>query len=91
MNLILKINSLKKIENINPGIYRIEHLPENQNIIVEKGDSLWIRVNVEDFQESLTFSGRGSSKNNFLVDINNMDTYENEYLSQYYVQESDVF
>ena len=81
----------KKIENINPGIYRIEHLPENQNIIVEKGDSLWIRVNVEDFQESLTFSGRGSSKNNFLVDINNMDTYENEYLSQYYVQESDVF
>ena len=81
----------KKIENINPGIYRIEHLPENQNIIVEKGDSLWIRVNVEDFHESLTFSGRGSSKNNFLVDINNMDAYENEYLSQYYVQESDIF
>ena len=81
----------KKIENINPGIYRIEHLPENQNIIIEKGDSLWIRVNVEDFQESLTFSGRGSSKNNFLVDINNMDTYENEYLSQYYVEESDIF
>ncbi len=81
----------KKIENINPGIYRIEHLPENQNIIIEKGDSLWLRVNVEDFNESLTFSGRGSSKNNFLVDINNMDTYENEYLSQYYVQESDIF
>ena len=81
----------KKIENINPGIYRIEHLPENQNIIIEKGDSLWIRVNVEDFQESLTFSGRGSSKNNFLVDINNMDTYENEYLSQYYVEESNIF
>ena len=81
----------KKIENINPGIYRIEHLPENQNIIIEEGDSLWIRVNVEDFHESLTFSGRGSSKNNFLVDINNMDTYENEYLSQYYVQESDIF
>ena len=81
----------KKIVNINPGIYRIEHLPENQNIIVEKGDSLWIRVNVEDFHESLTFSGTGSSKNNFLVDINNMDTYENEYLSQYYVEESDIF
>ena len=81
----------KKIENINPGIYRIEHLPENQNIIIEEGDSLWIRVNVEDFQESLTFSGRGSSKNNFLVDINNMDAYENEYLSQYYVEESNIF
>ena len=59
----------KKIEDINPGIYRIEHVPENQNIIVENGDSLWIRVNVEDFKESLTFSGKGSSKNNFLVDM----------------------
>ena len=36
----------KKIEDIKPGIYRIEHVPENQNIIVENGDSLWIRVNV---------------------------------------------
>ena len=39
----------KKIQDIKPGIYRIEHVPENQNIIVENGDSLWIRVNVEDF------------------------------------------
>ena len=62
----------KKIENIKPGIYRIEHLPENQYIIIENGDSLWIRVNVEDFKESLTFSGKGSSKNNFLVDISNI-------------------
>ena len=71
--------------------YRIEHLPENQYIIIENGDSLWIRVNVEDFKESLTFSGKGSSKNNFLVDISNMDDYENEYLSRYYVEESDIF
>ena len=81
----------KKIENIKPGIYRIEHLPENQYIIIENGDSLWIRVNVEDFKESLTFSGKGSSKNNFLVDISNMDDNENEYLSRYYVEESDIF
>ena len=81
----------KKIENIKPGIYRIEHLPENQYIIIENGDSLWIRVNGEDFKESLTFSGKGSSKNNFLVDISNMDDYENEYLSRYYVEESDIF
>jgi len=81
----------KKIENIKPGIYRIEHLPENQYIIIENGDSLWIRVNVEDFKESLTFSGKGSSKNNFLVDMSNMDDYENEYLSRYYVEESEIF
>ena len=81
----------KRIGNIKPGIYRVEHLPENQYIVIEDGDSLWIRVNVEDFGESLTFSGIGSSKNNFLVDISNMDDYENEYLSRYYTENSDIF
>ena len=78
----------KKLENIQPGIYRIEHIPENQYIIIENGDSLWIRVNVEDFKESLSFSGRGSSKNNFLVDMSNLNDYENDFLSQIYNQES---
>ena len=81
----------KKIEDIKPGIYRIEHVPENQNIIVENGDSLWIRVNVEDFKESLTFSGKGSSKNNFLVDMSILDESETGYISEIYSQESDVF
>ena len=81
----------KKIEDIRPGIYRIEHVPENQNIIVENGDSLWIRVNVEDFKESLTFSGKGSSKNNFLVDMSILDDSETEYISEIYSQESKVF
>jgi hypothetical protein len=58
LNLTLKINFLKNLKNIQPGIYRIEHIPENQYIIIENGDSLWIRVNVEDFKESLTFSGK---------------------------------
>ena len=81
----------KKIEDIRPGIYRIEHVPENQNIIVENGDSLWIRVNVEDFKESLTFSGKGSSKNNFLVDMSILDDSEKGYISEIYSQESKVF
>ena len=78
----------KNLENIQPGIYRIEHIPENQYIIIENGDSLWIRVNVEDFKESLSFSGRGSSKNNFLVDMYNLNDYENDFLSQIYNQGS---
>ena len=78
----------KNLENIQPGIYRIEHIPENQYVIIESGDSLWIRVNVEDFKESLSFSGKGSSKNNFLVDMSNLNDYENDFLSQIYNQES---
>ena len=49
----------KQINNVNSGIYRIEHLPEYQNILVDKGDSIWIRVNGEDFSESLSFTGKG--------------------------------
>ena len=81
----------KKLENIQPGIYRIEHIPENQYIIIENGDSLWIRVNVEDFKESLTFSGKGSSKNNFLVDMSNLNDYENDFLSSIYNKESEFY
>jgi len=81
----------KQINNVESGIYRIEHLPEYQNILVDKGDSIWIRVNGEDFNESLSFSGIGSSKNNFLIDISNSLNYEDEYLSNMYSQNSIKF
>ncbi len=78
----------KQINNVNSGIYRIEHLPEYQNILVDKGDSIWIRVNGEDFNESLSFTGKGSSKNNFLIDISNYLDNEDDYLSNMYSQNS---
>ncbi len=78
----------KQIDNANSGIYRIEHLPEYQNILVDKGDSIWIRVNGEDFNESLSFTGKGSSKNNFLIDISNYLDNEDEYLSTIYSENS---
>ena len=81
----------KQINNVESGIYRIEHLPEYQNILVDKGDSIWVRVNAEDFNESLSFSGIGSSKNNFLIDISNSLNYEDEYLSNMYSQNSIIF
>ena len=81
----------KQINNVSSGIYRIEHLPEYQNILVDKGDSIWIRVNGEDFNESLSFTGKGSSKNNFLIDISNYLSNEDEYLSNMYSQNSTKF
>ena len=81
----------KQINNVSSGIYRIEHLPEYQNILVDKGDSIWIRVNGEDFNESLSFTGKGSSKNNFLIDISNYLNNEDEYLSNIYSQNSTKF
>jgi len=51
------------------GLYNFIHLPEFQYLIINKGDSLSLRLNSLDFDESLVFSGTGSEKNNFLIDV----------------------
>ncbi len=48
------------------GLYKIVH-GEFQLIHIEEGDSLLMRVNTKEFDESLTFSGYGAAKNNFLI------------------------
>ncbi|MBQ4821990.1 hypothetical protein [Aquimarina sp. MMG016] len=58
-----------KVENLKEGIYSFKHNPENQILILEKGDSILIRLNTLEFDESLVFTGRGAVKNNFLIDM----------------------
>ena len=57
------------IDSINPGLFNFYHDPEFQYIILEKNDSLKIRLNTLDFDESLVYTGSGSGKNNFLMDV----------------------
>ena len=58
----------KKFDSINYGLFKMEHLPENQMLIIESGDSILSRANMSDFNGSLFFSGKGAAKNNFLMD-----------------------
>ena len=58
---------ITKIEDFEPGLYHFYHKPEYQYIYLEKGDSLLLRLNTIEFDESLVFSGKGSKKNNFLI------------------------
>ncbi|GGW43394.1 hypothetical protein [Arenibacter certesii] len=51
------------------GLYHFDHQPELQYVYLEQGDSLMIRLNTEDFDESLIFSGRGKEINNFLLEL----------------------
>src|SRR5690606_2498195 len=51
------------------GLYHFDHHPELQYVFLERGDSLMIRLNTEDFDESLIFSGRGEEINNFLIEM----------------------
>ena len=81
----------KNFENLDPGIYKLEHIPEYQTIFLEPGDSMWVRVNALDFKQSIVFSGKGSSKNNFLMDMEINIENENKFLSTKYSLESDLF
>ncbi|WP_422079815.1 transaldolase [Ulvibacterium sp.] len=51
------------------GLYHFKHNPEYQYVYLEKGDSLLIRLNTMDFDESLVFSGSGDEINNFLLEL----------------------
>ena len=91
--LVLDSNNMFKrtFKSLEAGIYKIEHIPEYQTIFLEPGDSLWLRVNGTDFKKSVVFSGKGSSKNNFLIDMEINLEKENNFLSSKYSLESKYF
>ncbi|MFD2188161.1 TlpA family protein disulfide reductase [Aquimarina celericrescens] len=71
---------LHKIKNLEEGIYFFRHNPENQIVLIEKGDSILLRLNTLEFDESLVFTGDGARKNNFLIDMYLQNEIEREKL-----------
>jgi len=66
-------------------------LPEHQTILLENGDSIWARINAASFDESIYFSGKGSSKNNFLIESMLTENKYDNYLSSKYSSNSTDF
>ena len=66
---------LTKIKSTESGFYGFSHGNEYQLILLEPNDSITLRVNTLDFDESLSFSGVGSKKNNYLINL--FTKYEN--------------
>jgi len=60
---------LFKLKNLDSGLYSFSHGHEYQNVFFEKKDSIIIRLNTWDFDESLVFSGKGAGSNNFLMNL----------------------
>ncbi|MGB5420001.1 TlpA family protein disulfide reductase [Algibacter sp.] len=58
---------LYKFENLNEGLYTFRHGGEYQLILLEPQDSLLLRLNTLDFDESLVFSGKGDKVNNYFI------------------------
>jgi hypothetical protein len=59
------------IETLSPGLHSFIHGGEYQVIILEPNDSIMLRLNTLDFDESLVFTGLGSKKNNYLINLYN--------------------
>jgi len=57
-----------ELKNANEGLYYFVHGNENQYIYLEPKDSLMLRLNTWDFDESLVFAGNGADRNNILID-----------------------
>lgn len=57
-----------EIKNAEEGLYYFIHGNENQHIYIEPNDSLMLRLNTWDFDESLVFAGKGAERNNVLID-----------------------
>ena len=58
-----------EFHNIKTGMYSFMHGNEYQLAIVAPGDSIVMRVNTIDFDQSLVYMGEGAKKNNFLVQL----------------------
>lgn len=60
---------MHKFDSLSPGLYSFRHAPEYQYVYFDKNDSLMVRVNTFEFDNSLVFCGRGDEKNNFLMEL----------------------
>lgn len=57
-----------KLKSAKEGLYYFSHGFENQHIYLKPNDSLMLRLNTWDFDESLVFAGKGAERNNILID-----------------------
>jgi len=84
-------NFLFKLDSISNGLYRFKHGQEFQYIYLEKKDSLLIRLNTWDFDGSLVFSGKGSHRNNFLIQLFLENEQEERELYKFFNLDEEYF
>ncbi|WP_299061090.1 hypothetical protein [uncultured Polaribacter sp.] len=82
---------LGKLENVKEGLYYFKHGVENQSIYLEPKDSLMLRLNTWDFDESIVFAGKGAERNNILIDCFLENEKDNKKFYQLYKLEPNNF
>lgn len=66
------------LTNFEPGIFGFFDGREFQNFLIESNDSLMLRLNTLDFDESLVYVGKGAKENNFLMEMYLLNEEEDE-------------
>ncbi|MEL6974305.1 MAG: transaldolase [Bacteroidota bacterium] len=72
------------LQGAEEGLYHFDHSPELQYIYLQEGDSILIRLNTLEFDESLVFSGEGSEINNFLIEMFLIQEDEEPLIGSYF-------
>jgi len=67
-----------QFDSLAPGMYTFKHDPEYQYVFFDKNDSIMVRLNSNNFDESIIFCGRGDAKNNYLMETYLKDEAEKE-------------
>ena len=77
-----KNSFLGEITSLNEGLFYFKHGNENQYVYLEPKDSLLIRLNTWNFDETLVFSGKGAEKNNLLIEAqDNLASFKDRNLN----------
>ncbi len=79
------------LQGIEEGLYHFDHSPELQYLYLQEGDSILIRLNTMEFDESLVFSGKGSAINNFLIEMFLIHEQEEPLIYSYFKLDPDTF
>jgi len=69
--------------DLKEGLYILRH-NETQVFYLQPGDSIMLHLNTVDFDESLAYSGKGSQKNNLLMEYFLVNEQENLNLPSWY-------
>ncbi len=73
-----------KLDSLKEGLYTFKHGEEFQYIYLEPNDSIALRLNTWDFDESLIFSGKGAIRNNFLMNLFLINEKQEKLFYKYY-------
>lgn len=82
---------LNKYTSLKEGLYTFKHGNEFQYVYLEPSDSVLVRLNTWDFDESLVFSGKGSAKNEFLINLFLQNEKEEKKMYKYFDLEESQF